>query len=178
MKSINQILFSLILNEFNSLATKNEKQKQKRKRKWSPFSFVWFLMNYFPYLSWNMQVTAIMGIKSSYIEVGKYWQGDPCIPKFPWNGLKCRNNGYNPPQIISLWVYACQKKKMTIILSVFDSYYVLTKVFDLPVESWPQADWKARYLLSCQISNHYSACKYMHIHDRCSKKILNIVRIF
>ncbi|KAL5755893.1 hypothetical protein ACOSQ2_020639 [Xanthoceras sorbifolium] len=36
-------------------------------------------------------------------DVGENWQGDPCAPThYPWDGLNCSYNGYNPPRIISL----------------------------------------------------------------------------
>ncbi|CAL1360636.1 unnamed protein product [Linum trigynum] len=46
-------------------------------------------------------VDAIEDIKSTY-GVQKGWQGDPCAPIHPWNGLNCSNNGYRPYRIISL----------------------------------------------------------------------------
>lgn len=46
-------------------------------------------------------VNAIMDIKLNY-KVGEGWQGDPCSPKYSWDGLNCSYNGYNPPKIISL----------------------------------------------------------------------------
>lgn len=42
-----------------------------------------------------------MNIKSGY-QMGEGWQGDPCEPKYPWDGLTCCYNGYDPPKIISL----------------------------------------------------------------------------
>ncbi|KAJ1385997.1 Serine-threonine/tyrosine-protein kinase, catalytic domain [Sesbania bispinosa] len=51
-------------------------------------------------------VKAIMDIKSHYLStssLGKSWQGDPCAPlESSWNGLKCNNNGYEPPRITAL----------------------------------------------------------------------------
>ncbi|XP_031265600.1 putative leucine-rich repeat receptor-like protein kinase At2g19210 isoform X2 [Pistacia vera] len=37
-------------------------------------------------------VNAIMNIKSRY-QVGEGWQGDPCEPKYSWDGLTCSYNG-------------------------------------------------------------------------------------
>ncbi|CAI0391895.1 unnamed protein product [Linum tenue] len=48
-----------------------------------------------------LNVDAIEDIKSTY-GVQKGWQGDPCAPIHPWNGLNCSNNGYRPYRIISL----------------------------------------------------------------------------
>nr|CAN68923.1 hypothetical protein VITISV_044244 [Vitis vinifera] len=46
-------------------------------------------------------VNGISRIKSFYL-VEKNWQGDPCAPVQPWDGLTCSNNGYESPRIISL----------------------------------------------------------------------------
>ncbi|CAN1301954.1 Putative leucine-rich repeat receptor-like protein kinase At2g19210 [Linum perenne] len=46
-------------------------------------------------------VEAIEDIKLTY-GVNKGWQGDPCAPIHPWNGINCSNNGYRPYRIISL----------------------------------------------------------------------------
>ncbi|KAM3699598.1 hypothetical protein ACJW31_05G037500 [Castanea mollissima] len=46
-------------------------------------------------------VNAIMDIKESNA-VTKIWQGDPCLPRPAWDGLNCKDNGYEPPIIISL----------------------------------------------------------------------------
>nr|XP_023874406.1 putative leucine-rich repeat receptor-like protein kinase At2g19210 [Quercus suber] len=46
-------------------------------------------------------VIAIMDIKVSN-GVTKIWQGDPCLPRPAWDGLNCKDNGYEPPIIISL----------------------------------------------------------------------------
>ncbi|CAN0858944.1 Putative leucine-rich repeat receptor-like protein kinase At2g19210 [Linum grandiflorum] len=46
-------------------------------------------------------VDAIEDIKSAY-GVKKGWQGDPCAPIHPWNGLNCSKNGYRPYRIISI----------------------------------------------------------------------------
>ncbi|KDP40832.1 hypothetical protein JCGZ_24831 [Jatropha curcas] len=46
-------------------------------------------------------VKAIEDIKSDY-NVGKGWQGDPCMPSPSWDGLNCSENGYDPPRIIYL----------------------------------------------------------------------------
>ncbi|KAL5822674.1 hypothetical protein ACOSQ4_020574 [Xanthoceras sorbifolium] len=41
--------------------------------------------------------------KYLHYSVGENWQGDPCAPThYPWDGLNCSYNGYNPPRIISL----------------------------------------------------------------------------
>ncbi|XP_059638955.1 probable LRR receptor-like serine/threonine-protein kinase At1g05700 [Cornus florida] len=50
----------------------------------------------------DTDVSAILGIKSTY-RVTRNWQGDPCAPvAFLWVGLTCSNDGFNPPRIISL----------------------------------------------------------------------------
>ncbi|XP_059638956.1 senescence-induced receptor-like serine/threonine-protein kinase [Cornus florida] len=51
----------------------------------------------------DIDVSAILGIKSTY-GVKRNWQGDPCAPEaFLWVGLTCSNNdGFNPPRITSL----------------------------------------------------------------------------
>ncbi|KAK9281801.1 hypothetical protein L1049_004707 [Liquidambar formosana] len=46
-------------------------------------------------------VNALMEINSSYAR-DKNWQGDPCLPLPPWDGLECSYDGYNPPSIMSL----------------------------------------------------------------------------
>ncbi|KMT01743.1 hypothetical protein BVRB_9g211940 isoform B [Beta vulgaris subsp. vulgaris] len=46
-------------------------------------------------------VKAIMDVKTKYNTITG-WQGDPCLPKFPWEGLKCSNNSSIHPRITSL----------------------------------------------------------------------------
>ncbi|XP_021765438.1 putative leucine-rich repeat receptor-like serine/threonine-protein kinase At2g19230 [Chenopodium quinoa] len=46
-------------------------------------------------------VNAIMNIKMNY-SVPESWQGDPCLPYVPWDGLECSSNDHNSPRITSL----------------------------------------------------------------------------
>ncbi|XP_021749963.1 putative leucine-rich repeat receptor-like serine/threonine-protein kinase At2g19230 isoform X2 [Chenopodium quinoa] len=46
-------------------------------------------------------VDAVMNIKMNYT-VPASWQGDPCLPIVPWDGLECSSNGHKSPRITSL----------------------------------------------------------------------------
>ncbi|GAB4842327.1 hypothetical protein Ancab_012297 [Ancistrocladus abbreviatus] len=47
-------------------------------------------------------VEAIVDVKRNY-RVEKVWQGDPCLPAYPWDGLTCSSNdSYSSPRIISV----------------------------------------------------------------------------
>ncbi|XP_021765380.1 probable LRR receptor-like serine/threonine-protein kinase At1g05700 isoform X2 [Chenopodium quinoa] len=46
-------------------------------------------------------VNALMNIKTNYT-VPASWQGDPCLPEVPLDGLECSNNDHNSPRITSL----------------------------------------------------------------------------
>eukprot|EP00257_Ricinus_communis_P014970 XP_015572778.2 probable LRR receptor-like serine/threonine-protein kinase At1g05700 isoform X1 [Ricinus communis] len=61
-----------------------------------------YLMNEFwQQPTYQEDANSIEDIMSSY-NVGKGWQGDPCLPAPAWDGLNCSDNGYDPPRIISL----------------------------------------------------------------------------
>ncbi|XP_021765382.1 probable LRR receptor-like serine/threonine-protein kinase At1g05700 isoform X2 [Chenopodium quinoa] len=52
--------------------------------------------------TYQKDVDAILNVKMNYT-VPKDWQGDPCLPHAPWDGLNCSNSVDNhPPRIISL----------------------------------------------------------------------------
>ncbi|GAB4842333.1 hypothetical protein Ancab_012303 [Ancistrocladus abbreviatus] len=66
----------------------------------------------YPYVchgSWAMigmkncfAVEAILDVKRNY-RVEKVWQGDPCLPAYPWDGLNCSSNdSHSSPRIISV----------------------------------------------------------------------------
>ncbi|GAB2228045.1 hypothetical protein Droror1_Dr00009874 [Drosera rotundifolia] len=44
---------------------------------------------------------AIMDVKRM-CNVERIWQGDPCLPTYPWDGLNCSFDGNNPPRITDL----------------------------------------------------------------------------
>uniref|UniRef100_A0A7N2N8B6 non-specific serine/threonine protein kinase n=1 Tax=Quercus lobata TaxID=97700 RepID=A0A7N2N8B6_QUELO len=62
---------------------------------------VYIVKDFFQAPTDQEDVIAIMDIKVSN-GVTKIWQGDPCLPRPAWDGLNCKDNGYEPPIIISL----------------------------------------------------------------------------